>query len=81
MTDFTHEPSDSLGIAESEIEDIGLVKSDSISISEALAKNATKPLADSVTFADSEIEAPAKILTDSLSISEDRLFFVGYDRC
>ena len=70
MTDFTKEPSDALGIAESEAKNVGLDKSDSLSISETLFNGIQIPLADVVSFADSEIEAPDKILDDTLFVSE-----------
>jgi len=68
--EYFETPSDSVGMAESEAKDVGLAKSGSLSISEALTKEITKPLSDIVSFADSEIEAPEKALADSMAVSE-----------
>jgi len=63
--------SDSVSIAESETEDVGVPSlTDLISITETVAKAITKDFTESINITDSEIESYVLNLSDSISIAE-----------
>ena len=73
MTEFFETPSDVIGVSEGEAADVGLSKSDSLSVSEAIAKAIVKPaLVDSTSFAESISKIAVMLgLTDNQTFAEE----------
>ena len=67
---FNHDLTDSISLADSEIEAPEKVLTDVIPISEGLITSPVKILSDLIAFADSEIEDTVKALVDTHSIAE-----------